>query len=71
MLWGTKGLKHYLSKREVSWLLWKQPTCHEIIDCFERDTMQQSLEHFPVNGTLDVCSTRVTVILKKSVVLYF
>ena len=61
-MWGKPALEHYQSKQKLGWLLWKQPSMQEVLSCFRRDKMFQSVTLFPLDKSLEACVHTVCVV---------
>ena len=54
-LWGGCALEHFKARQDLGLLLWKQPGPQEVLDQVERELMQASSRHFPLEAGLEVC----------------
>ena len=53
-LWGPAALEQYKIRREVGWLLWKQPDTQEVVEQLDTELLLHSSENFPLYVQLEV-----------------
>ncbi|XP_076642321.1 nucleolar pre-ribosomal-associated protein 1 [Halictus rubicundus] len=61
-LWGNAAAVHYSVKSEIHLNLWKQPSTTQVLNLFDEDVINNTIQNYPVNralktNELHICET--------------
>ncbi|KAK2577471.1 hypothetical protein KPH14_003572 [Odynerus spinipes] len=51
-LWSNAAAIHYSVKSDASTALWRQPSTSEVLALFEKEVVENTIKHYPVNRSL-------------------
>lgn len=52
-IWGESAANHYAVRKKRTASLWGHPSPNQVMNLFEKDLIENTIKHFPVNQTLD------------------
>lgn len=52
-VWGDSAANYYAVRKNRSASLWSHPTPNQVLNLFEKDIIERTVKHFPINQKLD------------------